>query len=115
MFGGPKRLHRCSMTPTSALTAAVLVIMTACGVGLPTMASSCDMVCVTDIKPKRVFKAAPAVFIARVVRLQPGVEATLEVEEVYKGAVGPSVVVSSGWGADCRYAFMQEQRYIFFS
>jgi hypothetical protein len=103
------------MNTTQLIRWAVVPIMIACGVGLTTAASSCDMVCVSDIKPKRVFKAAPAVFIARVVELEPGVEAVLEVEEVYKGAVGPAVVVSSGWGADCRYGFVADGRYIFFS
>ncbi len=94
------------------LLVAGLFLCSLAGVG---GAQGCDLLCVANTNPKRAFKKAPAVFVARVVQVIPGVDARLAVEEVYKGRVGPYVVVSSGWGADCRVPFVQGAHYLFFA
>jgi hypothetical protein len=68
-----------------------------------------------DTDLHKAFKAAPAVFIARVIAVEERGDARLEVEEVYKGKVGPTAIVASGFGADCRPAFFENKRYIFFA
>ena len=81
----------------------------------PQAVSACSMVCVNKVSGQVLFGRVDAVFIGRVVDVQEGVDAVLQVEEVYRGRVGPSVIVESGWGADCRQSFRKDRRYLLFS
>jgi hypothetical protein len=81
---------------------------------MPVRGHACSIPCPSYLRPdERVFQSAAAVFAATVVEKQ-GRDARLQVNEVYKGKVGPFIVVESGSRSACRYPFQQGRKYLLF-
>ena len=124
VLSGPRRSGVGARFAGRQSLAAIVVGLSLAGAVWPSLAHACSNICVS-VTPggKYSLKGARVVFIAEVVEVvevKDGVDAILQVQEVYKGKVGPSVIVESGWGgggwgADCRYSFVKGGKYLFFS
>ncbi len=90
------------------------VLISAIGaVGSPALA--CSVGCLGGkMEPKNSFRRAAAVLIGTVETVEVGKQATLRVDELYKGRLSRAVTLDSGYGGDCRMYFEAGKQYLLF-
>lgn len=85
--------------------------------------------CIERAEPEVALKVSDAVFVGSVLRTReivlreeesgielPAREVTLRVSRAWKGALGDTVVVTTGWGGgDCGYPFLERAEYLVYA